>query len=279
MDEQTLKVHLQTIRANDFQPPAGEDPFDLVGPMLAHIGSPDSELRDDLIYMTLAHWIVLKRILTPEQVRQVLAVLLDEDHLWRRIGEQAGEAVFTRSFSILALALVLEYHRKGAFLSREELRQIKEQVLRYAAAERDLRGYLPQAGGWMHTAAHTADALNELSANASFGAQDLVEILNALRDKAAASNSVYVHAEGERFTEVVDTIVQRGELSEMQWHEWLQSFPPLLDPPTMETYYRFINVKNFMYTLYFRSQRSEWPDFLRTAILEAGTAVMKAWRI
>jgi hypothetical protein len=89
----------------------------------------------------------------------------------------------------------------------------------------------------------------------------------------------YVHAEGERLTEVVDTIVQRGELSEAQWHEWLQGFPPLLEPPTMETYYRFINVKNFMYTLYFRSQRSEWPDFLRITILEAGTAVMKVWRM
>jgi hypothetical protein len=44
MDEQTLKAHLQAIRANDFQPPAA-GPFDLVGPMLAHIGSPDSELR------------------------------------------------------------------------------------------------------------------------------------------------------------------------------------------------------------------------------------------
>lgn len=279
MDEQTLKAQLQSIGANDFQPPDGEEPFDLVGPMLAHIGSPDSELRDDLIYMTLAHWIVLKRILTPEQVRQILRVLLDEKHLWWRIGEEESEAIFTRSFSMLALALVLEYHRKGAFLSAAELQEIKMALLRYNAVEHDLRGYLPSAGGWAHAAAHTADALNELSANADFGPQDLVEILNALRDKAAATGAVYIHAEGERFTEVVDTIVWRKELSEAQWLAWLQGFLPLVETPSMEMYYRFINTKNFLYTLYFRSQRSEWPTFLNAAILEAGTAVMKAWRM
>ena len=100
MDAQELTSLLTEVRATGFAPPATVSPGELLGPMLDHLGSPDPVLRDRLVYATFAYWIELHEVLTVEEVRRVLATVLDDEHLWLGIDGPEGDATLTRSFSV-----------------------------------------------------------------------------------------------------------------------------------------------------------------------------------
>lgn len=108
----SLKETLLTIRANSFLAPPHA--FELALEMVTHIGSPDPQLRDELIYSTFSHWIE-EGVLSPEQLQELLAIALDDQHLFYRIGESGTDSVFTRSFSVLLLPLILILHRNILF--------------------------------------------------------------------------------------------------------------------------------------------------------------------
>ncbi len=129
--------------------------------MAAHIGSPDPELRDDLIYDIFAHWIEAD-LLDAGQLKQLLDVSLDGSHLFYRIGESGTDSVFTRTFSALVIALIVDAHRRHAFLTSGELHRVKDEIEDYLCRERDVRGYV-DGKGWAHAVAHAADMLAELA--------------------------------------------------------------------------------------------------------------------
>ena len=162
LDAQTLKTKLQEIAADDYKPPTGPELYPLVLAMGEHTGDLDPELRDDLIYTILATWIN-RDVFDAKELKEILQVALNNDHLFLGLGETESDAVFTRAFSILIVAPILEAHRRRPFLPDDELLVIKHKVLRYLAAEKDLRGYV--AGkGWAHAVAHTADVLDRAGA-------------------------------------------------------------------------------------------------------------------
>lgn len=98
-----LKEKLILIKENGYLAPP--EPFQLVQEMIHNIGSVDAELRDDLIYETLSQWIPGK-VLTTNELLQLLSVILDSDHLLYKLGESDTDSVFTRSFSMLVIPLL-----------------------------------------------------------------------------------------------------------------------------------------------------------------------------
>ncbi|NCF68860.1 MAG: DUF2785 domain-containing protein [Chloroflexi bacterium] len=58
-------------------------------------------------------------------------------------GESGADTVFTRTFSMLIVASVLNAHRRHPSLPDSELQVIKSKILRYLKGEKDLRGYVP----------------------------------------------------------------------------------------------------------------------------------------
>lgn len=260
MSEQTLKERLRAIRENSFAVPEEISAFELASEMLTYIGTPDSELRDQLIYATFVRWIEVSPVFTPQQLRHILFTALDDEHLWHGIDEPQSDAVFTRSFSVLLVPLILIYHHDNPFLSHSEIVEVKTQLLRYLAAEQDLRGFV-LGKGWAHAVAHTADTLNELALSNELGQEVLLEILDAVRAKVATSSVVYIHEEEERLGEIFDSILSREVLSEAEWETWLVGFVPLSQQPEPDGYYQRVNIKNFLQSLYFRCHSNELPDF------------------
>lgn len=57
LDEKALKERLQEIAAENYKAPTRPEIYPLILAMGTYIGSIDSELRDDLIYTTMATWI------------------------------------------------------------------------------------------------------------------------------------------------------------------------------------------------------------------------------
>lgn len=255
LNEIQLKEKLQVFAENEFRVSEQEDLSKIIPAMLYHIGSIDSFLRDDLIYSAFGTWILRHNAINQDQLRQLLPIILDEQHMLYNLGEQNTDSVFRRSFSVLLLPLLLIAHRSRPFLSVPEIHQIKEKLLYYLANEKDRRGFVSEKG-WAHAIAHAADALDDLAQCSELNKSDLAEILEAICNVICIQDTVYIHGEDERIVTAVIASIKRELLSEKEIVEWIQSFadPPLSVKSMPERHIIRSNVKNFLQSLYFRLQ-------------------------
>jgi hypothetical protein len=255
LNEIQLRDRLQVIAENKFHLSGNDDLSEIIPDMLNHIGSTDSYLRDDLIYSAFGTWILHHNIINQEQLRSLLAMILDERHMLYKIGEKNTDSVFRRSFSVLLLPLLLITHRSQPFLTAPEIHQIKEKLLFYLENEKDTRGFVIEKG-WAHAVAHAADALDDLVQCSEIDKSDLAKILEAIRHVICIRDTVYIHGEEERVVTAVIAIIKRELLSDTEISQWIQSFAEnvLLIKPMPERQIIRANVKNFLQSLYFRLQ-------------------------
>lgn len=249
--ESILKERLIEIRSNNHLLEKHEDYYPIGLEMLENIGSLDSELRDKLIYSTLFYWISKNRF-TFEQLKALLDISLDEEHIFYKLGDKDEDAVFKRTFSVLIVALIINKHREENFLSDEQLYEVKDKLLQYMLNEQDVRGYV-EVKGWAHSAAHTADALDELVQCDCFSAADLMDILNTIKDKVCIGYYVYIDEESERMVTPVLNALNRRLLSNLEIIKWLQGFKAKIpDGNHIEEFHLMVNIKGFLRSLYFR---------------------------
>lgn len=126
-----------------------EDQTHLVQSMMLHIGSLDSELRDNLIYGSFYELIHEKNLLEHSLLTELLEDSLN-NLLCKGIEESESDLVFTRTFTSLLIALILFRDNADDFLSQKKIADCKDKVLAYLAAEKDVRGYVP-VKGWAHS--------------------------------------------------------------------------------------------------------------------------------
>ena len=264
LSERALKDQLYEIADNEFELPEQAKALPRALEMLPHLGSPDAELRDDLIYSTLATWILADKF-EDDDLKTLLKELLTEEHLLHQLGEVDTDSVFMRSFSALLIPLILNCHRKRPFLMPYELRELKVKLLDYLEREQDLRGFVleedeaGEAKGWAHAIAHMADALDELVQCKDIGNEELLEILDAIRQRVAEPKLVFVHLEDERLVTPVIAVLGRKLLTPADVQRWLDGFVPLAQQaePFPDCYRQAQNVKNFLRSLYFRARNPE----------------------
>jgi hypothetical protein len=252
LTEHELKQRLQPIVTADYAVADNETAFALAQAMMPHVGSADAELRDDLIYMTIAWWLE-RGILTDAQQRDLLQTLRDDDHLFFHLGESGTDSVLTRSFSVLLIAGLLYRQRHAPYLTTDELIAVKDDVLRYLAAEKDVRGYEVEKG-WLHAMAHSADALSQLARCNEIDAATLRQILDDIRAAAGRSAIVYVYEEDERLATAAGHVIGRNVLTTTDIETWLIGFTQLrdADAPLVARLHTYVNAKHFLRSLYFR---------------------------
>ena len=270
LTEVELRTKLQSYAQNKFILSADDNLSEILPDMLAHIGSIDSLLRDDLIYSAFATWILHESAIGEEQLRNLLPIILDEQHLLYRIGEQGTDSVFTRSFSMLVLPLLLIAHRSRTLFLPSEIQRIKEGLLYYLENERDRRGFVPEKG-WAHAIAHAADALDDLAQCAELKRFDLTEILDAIRQVVCVRSECYCHAEEERLVTAVLAVLRRDLLPDLEVAQWISSFSDLtvtVDTAPEKHLIR-TNVKNFLQSLYFRLQWEQVTNKYDSSIHQA----------
>ena len=156
------------------------------------------------------------------------------------------------------LAPILDAHCRHAFLSPQEILNIKDQVARYAAQEADRRGYV-EGAGWAHTAAHTADTLDELARCEELGREDLLDLLAAVYRLIADEEQVYRHEEDERLSVAVARIAGRRVLTMEDWKAWLERLVSfVMEPRTFPSRMAArVNVKNLLCSVFFRLRRED----------------------
>jgi hypothetical protein len=255
--EAELKALLKDIAANDYAPPKGVNLLQLALETIEHLGSPDAELRDELIYTTLVKWIMRQKQFDGDELRQILNRISDDEHLFYKIGEANTDSVFRRSFSVLLWPLIFIRDREAPFLSAAEVGALKAKMIRFLMEEQDHRGFV--AGrGWAHAAAHAADALDDLVQSSHLQAADLGELLQAASAAIAFAAMPHLYEEDERMTTAALAAVRRDLLSESEIQAWLAGLvAKAKEAATAGSGFVHFNVKAFLRSLYFRAKRSE----------------------
>lgn len=258
LTEKALKEKLKALAKTKFDPEEDGVAEELIPAMLAHIGSIDPELRDDLIYVAFVRWSMTYNLIPPQTLGKIFRTLLDQEHLYFRFGEAGTDSIFTRSFSALWLPPILIQHRKKAFLSKDDLQNAHQKLVRFLGEEKDRRGFV-EGKGWAHAIAHAADALDDLVQCPGIGAEELHQMLPVIRETMSMTEFLYAHGEDERMVTPVLAIIQRGLLSNDDFERWLESFvSPVKETKTMpDGIILRANVQNFLQSFYFRLK---WID-------------------
>ncbi|QVK17536.1 DUF2785 domain-containing protein [Mycoplasmatota bacterium] len=249
----SLKERLISIRDNEWVIPNDIDRYPFALELLENIGTTDSELRDDLILNVL--WLMItEKMLTKEQVRDLLEICLSDKHLFNKLGEIENDAVFNRTFTVLIIRAIIYYHITNGedLLSKEEVINLNDTLIRYARLEKDLRGYVDKKG-WAHAMGHSGDALRSMAFCNEIGHDDLMKIVEVVKEKICISDYVYINGEAERLVSTIIIVLSRDILEEQELIRWVNSFEntnPPKDYP--EKHYYEENVKNFLRSLYFR---------------------------
>jgi hypothetical protein len=259
-----LKQQLIQIKDNDYNISNNVEVDGLITDMLKFIGHTDAELRDELIYLTFST-LVDNKTLSTAQIKHILTICLDEQHLFFGIGEKDTDSVFTRAFSSLPISVALWFNQNEApFLAAKEILDIKNIVMRYISQEKDCRGYV-DGKGWAHAIAHIADVLGHLAESSktvddddefSVGRDGLLEILNAVKMMICNKDCVYTAEEDERLAVPVMDVIYREILTTDEFIGWVDSFN-MTDTEWKrssfpDSYRQYVNCKNFMRSLYFK---------------------------
>jgi len=176
----------------------------LLQEMLTHIGSPDAELRDQLIYRTFID-LLSDNLLSTQQLQNLFDTTTSDDFLYRNIGEEMTDSVFTRSFSALLVANLLAKDAELLILNDDRLQIFFQKIGRYLLLEKDTRGHV-QDKGWAHSIAHGADLAAMTIKHPKFDLQHAPSILHALK-LVSWKGTVFVNDEEERLVNIVEALL------------------------------------------------------------------------
>jgi hypothetical protein len=248
--ESALKEVLQEIVDNEYEVPKERDYEQLTNEMLDNIGVVDPVLRDELIYMVLANWIMDDQY-NKDELKQILNICLDEDHLYFKLGSKEDDTVFTRTFSALIAAVLFHKDNEDDFLNTQEFQNAASKVFNYYSEEKDLRGYI-EGKGWAHSAAHGADILAEIGKSKKAQKRQLMKLLQAIIDKAQIADHIYYNAEDERMATAVKNTMKNINLDDESINKWFRDITNIKRISDRNRYDTLLfNLKNILKSLYF----------------------------
>ena len=208
----------QGIVKNHYAVPEHESPDLLANELSSLLASPDPELRDDLAYSILAHWIY-----RPDVLQQSTLITLTDT--WRAnlkdgLGEMGTTSVLKRSFSALCLASMARREARAPFMGAERYHQLVHDGITYLQGERDLRGYDAQLH-WIHATAHTADLLSGLAGSSHLTQEESAGILAAISTRLGTAPDVFTQGEQDRLAAAVLAVIRRSEFDATKFEQWL----------------------------------------------------------
>lgn len=250
----TLKSELIDLTSDNEQQIREKDLDPLIKKMMNHIGSPDSELRDTLIYSTFGK-LILEDYLTHQQMQYIIETCLNDQYLFLNIGVLNEDSVFTRSFSALTIALILAKDRETHFLSEDTLFTAIESSINYLVKEEDIRGYI-EIKGWAHSIAHGADLLTAAIKHPLFPnrlANKCLYTIGVCLFKAGS----FIDEEEERLIDVIEALLDKG-MEEAIIETWMLTLESNLtiklnqEGETLSFFRTKTNIHHFLKALYFR---------------------------
>ncbi len=242
---------LKRIKENKYDFTNIIDKYALTKTLIENIGDQDSFIRDLLICPILANLFYYDH-LTKEEITEFTKTLIGEKGMMFDIPNYYELSVLTRSFSLLAIVIIIYRYRSDKVLSKDLFTELYNQFMDYFRNETDFRGYIDDIG-WLHSVAHSADVFKQL-----FKCEDLVEtefkaMFEVIRERFMINTYVFMSDEDERMVSALHEAFKRDVLSEeyiLDWINGFRSFEKLAKYP--EDYNVDINIRNLLRSLYFR---------------------------
>jgi hypothetical protein len=261
MELKKLLINLDTMDKAEI---VNQDLDNRINEMLVNIGTTDEDLREGIY--EIFHRLIIGEYLTKLQITNILVNCLDK--LFYRIGKADEDSVFTRAFSSLVIASILNKDKESMFLSEEQLREVVDKCESYFRLEKDFRGYVEEKG-WAHSIAHAADLLCSVIHHPRYNLNDTKRLLDSLKP-SLFSGVVFVDNEDERLICAFEGLLERG-LNDKIVEKWIsQVFAELKERwgGTSLIHYKIrTNIKNFMKTLYFRLAYKKMATSARNVIM------------
>jgi Protein of unknown function (DUF2785) len=191
--------------------------------MILHIGSPNSDLREmvyRLFFMSILHG-----QLDTQTIRKLLDYSV-EHLLFKGIGESGTDSVFTRAFTTILIAVIINKDSEVDFLPKETLAEVENQIKKYIELEQDVRGYVP-VKGWAHSIAHVADTCDELIKSEKINQVEYFSIIEVLLKKYCTTPTGFLHGEDDRVVTAVLAMLKK-EVGLEELNLFVEGIPGLL---------------------------------------------------
>ena len=235
--------------------------------LLEHLGDPSPEIRDNLVFTSLARGIQ-EELFTQEQFLFIAETILSDEGVEKEI-DKIGLSTLDRSFRALIYANLLsaDANQQSIFYQRlkADIRYILlDQGLHYLLKEKDTTGFSSQYG-WVHAFAHGADLLTEVVCHPGFPNDKVHEGLNILGQVFRRISIRFTDDEDWRLARVLYEPILQGKIEQEQVASWIKT----LDFPIeeREDFYKFSNLRSCLLEVYIQlDQRDFLQDELKEAI-------------
>lgn len=255
---------LQKIKENKFDF-KDIDKLHLATSLMNHIGELRSEVRDNLVYVVLAH-LFHDQHLNEEELTQYLKQLKSESHLFYDMHNKEQWSILKRSFSMLQLVILVYVHRRDHVIDVKEIDLLFDDFMSYLSQEKVFLGY-DESVGWVHATAHGADLLAQFMQLEICDEKKIILMFDQMQMLVKQRNVIYTHNEDERLVKAVIKGLDRNLLSESYLVTWVKKFT--LDHEVTDQEERLNlkhNIKQFLSSLYFSLKGEETYTYLHKAI-------------
>lgn len=246
-------TNLKTTLASIISGEVTQLPQGFLDEMIENIGTTDPVVRDQLIYRAFCKLIFEDR-LEKKQLEYILYSILNNRSLHLDIETSTTDSVFTRSFTSLIFAAILEYDGTKQKLDEDIILQVITTSHDYMRKEQDLRGYV-QEKGWAHAAAHGADLLESLIKHPLATELDARKVLQHIARFLTIAEG-YQDDEEERLARAFVTLAS-NHLTDEIISGWLNSLDRSLREKLanahgeLQPYYAQLAFKNFLKSSFF----------------------------
>ena len=235
--------------------------------LLDHIGDPNPEIRDELVFTSLARGIQ-EELFTQDQFHFIAEVVSSDGGLDKEI-DKIGLSTLERSFRALIYANLLSADGNEHSLFYKGLKTdirnaMLSQGLYYLKKEKDTTGFSSQYG-WVHAFAHGADLLTEVVCHPDFPKNRDYEVFDVLGQLFKRITIRFTNDEDWRLARVLYEPILQGKLEQEQVASWIKTADFPIEE--REDFYKFSNFRSSLLEVYVQlDQRNSLQDALKEAI-------------
>ena len=235
--------------------------------LLDHLGDPSPEIRDELVFTSLARGIQ-EELFSLEQFQFISEEVSSDEGLYKEI-DSRGVSALKRSFSALIYANLLsaDANQQSVFYQglKGEIRNVLlNQGLYYLKKEKDTTGFSSQYG-WVHAFAHGADLLTEVVCHPDFPSNRVSEVFDVLGQLFKRITIRFTNDEDWRLARVLYEPILQGKLGQEQVASWIKTIDFPIEEK--EDFYKFSNFRSCLLEVYIQlDQKNSLQDALKEAI-------------
>lgn len=235
--------------------------------LLEHLGDPTPEIRDDLVFTSLARGLQ-EELFTQKQFQFIAARIVSDDGLDKEI-DKTETSTLERSFRALIYTNLLsaDANQQSIFYQglKAEIRNVLlNQGLHYLSKEEDTTGFSSQYG-WVHAFAHGADLLTEVVCHPDFPISRVHEVFDILGQLFKRISIRFTDDEDWRLARVLYEPILQGKLEQEKVASWIKTVDFPIEE--REDFYKFSNFRSCLLEVYVQlDQRKSLQDDLKEAI-------------